>query len=76
MLGMTCSAAAEELTALRRGVITAAVYTIGMRGHRLGDGAHSSGSDEAWDEVLRVDLTCDRSSGQQAVLVGVIQEKA
>ena len=39
------------------GPITAAVHTIGMSGRRLGDGPPSSCTDEAWDEILRVDLT-------------------
>ncbi|MCU1437030.1 MAG: hypothetical protein JWP66_117 [Naasia sp.] len=39
------------------GPLLAAVHTIGMSGRRLGDGPVSSCTDEAWDEVLRVDLT-------------------
>lgn len=40
-----------------RGELLAAVHTIGMSGRRLGDGPVSRCTDEAWDEVLRVDLT-------------------
>jgi len=39
------------------GGFSAAVHTIGMSGRRLGDGPVSECTDEAWDEVLRVDLT-------------------
>lgn len=39
------------------GPLMAAVHTIGMSGRRLGDGPPSVCSDEAWDEILRVDLT-------------------
>lgn len=34
-----------------------AVHTIGMSGRRLGDGRVSECTDEAWDEVLRVNLS-------------------
>lgn len=40
-----------------QGPLLAAAHTIGMSGRRLGDGPVSECSDEAWDEVLRVDLT-------------------
>lgn len=46
---------AERLAA--EGPLVAAVHTIGMSGRRLGDGPVSTCTDEAWDEVLRVDLT-------------------
>lgn len=39
------------------GPLRAAVHTVGMSGRRLGDGPVSTCSDEAWEEVLRVDLT-------------------
>lgn len=39
------------------GGFSVAVHTIGMSGRRLGDGPVSECTDEAWDEVLRVDLT-------------------
>ncbi len=39
------------------GSVIAAVHTIGMSGRRLGDGPVSTCSDDAWDEVLRVNLT-------------------
>lgn len=34
-----------------------AVHAVGMSGRRLGDGPVGTCTDEAWDEVLRVDLT-------------------
>lgn len=46
---------AERLAA--GGPLMAAVHTIGMSGRRLGDGPPSLCEDEAWDEILRVDLT-------------------
>lgn len=46
---------AGELAAA--GTLRVAVHAIGMSGRRLGDGPVSECSDEAWDEVLRVDLT-------------------
>lgn len=49
------SAVAARLAAA--GPITAAVHAVGMSGRRLGDGPPSTCSDEAWEEVLRVDLT-------------------
>lgn len=39
------------------GGFSAAVHTIGMSGRRLGDGPVSECTDEAWEEVIRVDLT-------------------
>ncbi|MCU1570048.1 MAG: hypothetical protein JWR33_789 [Naasia sp.] len=63
-----------------QGGFTAAVHTIGMSGRRLGDGPVSECTDEAWDEVIRVDLTsafyflrsCLRRSepGASIVLIG------
>lgn len=68
------------------GRIAAAVHTIGMSGRRLGDGPVSECSDEAWDEVLRVDLTsafyfvraCLRhcKPGASVVLIGSALAKA
>ena len=49
------SAVAARLS--RQAPIMAAVHTIGMSGRRLGDGPLSECTDEAWDEVLRVNLT-------------------
>ena len=46
---------AEQLAST--GGFSVAVHTIGMSGRRLGDGPISECSDEAWDELLRVDLT-------------------
>ncbi len=40
-----------------RGGFSVAVHAIGMSGRRLGDGPVSHCTDEAWDEVLRVNLT-------------------
>jgi NAD(P)-dependent dehydrogenase (short-subunit alcohol dehydrogenase family) len=37
--------------------LSAAVHAVGMSGRSLGDGPLSTCTDEAWDEVLRVDLT-------------------
>ena len=37
--------------------LVGAVHAIGMSGRRLGDGSVSQCTDEAWDEVLRVNLT-------------------
>jgi NAD(P)-dependent dehydrogenase (short-subunit alcohol dehydrogenase family) len=61
----------------RGGGFSAAVHAIGMSGRRLGDGPVSECTDEAWDEVLRVDLTsafrflraCLRSADEGASLV-------
>jgi NAD(P)-dependent dehydrogenase (short-subunit alcohol dehydrogenase family) len=39
------------------GGLTAAVHAVGMSGRSLGDGPLSTCTDQAWDEVLRVDLT-------------------
>jgi NAD(P)-dependent dehydrogenase (short-subunit alcohol dehydrogenase family) len=39
------------------GGLAAAVHAVGMSGRSLGDGPLSMCTDEAWDEVLRVDLT-------------------
>ncbi|KRE65464.1 SDR family NAD(P)-dependent oxidoreductase [Arthrobacter sp. Soil761] len=39
------------------GGFSIAVHTIGMSGRRLGDGPVSKCTDEAWEEVIRVDLT-------------------
>jgi NAD(P)-dependent dehydrogenase (short-subunit alcohol dehydrogenase family) len=62
------------------GPLVAAVHTIGMSGRRLGDGPPSICSDEAWDEILRVDLTSafyfvraclqHSSPGASVVLIG------
>jgi NAD(P)-dependent dehydrogenase (short-subunit alcohol dehydrogenase family) len=62
------------------GGFTAAVYTIGMSGRRLGDGTLVDCTDEAWDEVIRVDLSsafrfvqaCLRHAedGSSVVLIG------
>jgi NAD(P)-dependent dehydrogenase (short-subunit alcohol dehydrogenase family) len=49
-----------ELVAARLaedGGFSVAVHAIGMSGRRLGDGAISLCTDEAWEEVLRVNLT-------------------
>jgi NAD(P)-dependent dehydrogenase (short-subunit alcohol dehydrogenase family) len=46
---------AEQLAA--QGGFSVAVHAIGMSGRRLGDGPVSECTDEAWEEVLRVDLT-------------------
>ena len=43
--------------ALASRTLDAAVHTIGMSGRRLGDGPVSQCTDEAWDAVLRVNLT-------------------
>ena len=37
--------------------LVGAVHAIGMSGRRLGDGTVSECTDQAWDEVLRVNLT-------------------
>jgi NAD(P)-dependent dehydrogenase (short-subunit alcohol dehydrogenase family) len=39
------------------GGLAAAVHAVGMSGRSLGDGPLSACTDQAWDEVLRVDLT-------------------
>lgn len=62
------------------GGFTAAVYAIGMSGRRFGDGPISSCTDDAWDEVLRVNLTSafafvraclnHMASGSSIVLIG------
>jgi NAD(P)-dependent dehydrogenase (short-subunit alcohol dehydrogenase family) len=39
------------------GGFSAAVHTIGMSGRRLGDGPITQCTDQAWEEVIRVDLT-------------------
>jgi NAD(P)-dependent dehydrogenase (short-subunit alcohol dehydrogenase family) len=39
------------------GGFSVAVHAIGMSGRRLGDGPVSQCTDEAWEEVLRVNLT-------------------
>lgn len=46
---------AEHLAAT--GGFSAAVYTIGMSGRKLGDGPVSECTDEAWNELFRVNLT-------------------
>lgn len=48
---LAVDAAREEL-----GGLDAIVHAIGMSGRRLGDGPVTSCTDEAWDEVLRVNL--------------------
>jgi NAD(P)-dependent dehydrogenase (short-subunit alcohol dehydrogenase family) len=40
----------------RLGALTAVVHAVGMSGRRLGDGPPSACTDEAWAEVLRVNL--------------------
>jgi NAD(P)-dependent dehydrogenase (short-subunit alcohol dehydrogenase family) len=40
-----------------RGRLDGVVHAVGMSGRRLGDGDVASCTDEAWDEVLRVNLT-------------------
>ena len=72
------SAVAERLSASGR--IHAAVHAVGMSGRRLGDGPVSTCTDEAWDEVMRVDLTSafyflraclnHCASGASVVLIG------
>jgi NAD(P)-dependent dehydrogenase (short-subunit alcohol dehydrogenase family) len=48
-------AVSRELASV--GGFSVAVHTVGMSGRRLGDGPVSECTDEAWDELLRVDLT-------------------
>ncbi|HWM33912.1 MAG TPA: SDR family oxidoreductase [Pseudolysinimonas sp.] len=43
--------------ALGDAALDGAVHAVGMSGRRLGDGPLTACTDEAWDEVLRVDLT-------------------
>lgn len=56
---LTLPGVAEEVAARLAGTggLSAAVHTIGMSGRRLGDGPVAACTDEAWDEVIRVDLT-------------------
>jgi len=39
------------------GALTGVVHAVGMSGRRLGDGAVDTCTDEAWEEVLQVNLT-------------------
>jgi NAD(P)-dependent dehydrogenase (short-subunit alcohol dehydrogenase family) len=55
-----CLPGVAESVAVRlagEGGLAAAVHAVGRSGRSLGDGPVSTCTDEAWDEVLRVDLT-------------------
>lgn len=73
-------AAAED----RMGGLDGIVHAVGMSGRRLGDGPVTTCSDEAWDEVLRVNLgsafrllraglpALRRAGGGSVVLIGSV----
>src|SRR5690349_19142120 len=55
---ITVPGGAEEAVAQaeRLGPLTGVVHAVGMSGRALGDGPPSACTDEAWAEVLRVNL--------------------
>lgn len=80
--------AAVETAEARLGGLDGLVHAVGMSGRRLGDGPVSDCTDEAWSEVLRVNLTSAlwllraglpalrRAGGGAAVLVGSVLAEA